>query len=269
MTMTAFLPFDRKPQKTIASMICKYSNMVAKPTTGAEWMFQGPVKRGRGSMLVQIVDFRDFLTTEHRVWADDVGWDHNWAIAISVSHKRRTDEEYAFWHAFALVLQNAYEGNGLVSNEVWLSAEEEGFPTTPYTVEELFPDLISSEADDVAGPFETDAEVEQEPTLPPEQEPTPLPPPPRFRAEPAQEEDELSTEEEFAAINKVAEIVTVENPIEDAEPPDLRLIPVDFGVDEEEDEVDEHKPDAYDEDDEDDEDDWSIEGEDSDAITDW
>ena len=76
MTMTAFLPFDRKPGKNVASMICKYSNMVSKATTGVDWMFQGPVTRGRGSMLVQLVDFRDFLKSsdpEVRDWADDAG----------------------------------------------------------------------------------------------------------------------------------------------------------------------------------------------------
>ncbi len=182
--MTAFLPFARKPQKTIASMICKYSHFVAKPTTQSEWMFQGPVKRGRGPIRVHIVDFRDFLTRDYRDWADEVGWDSPWALAISISHKRRTDEEYIFWHAMTIALKNAYEQAGLVGDEIWLSSEEDGFPTTPFTILELLPDVISADAEDVNSADEEEEEVSQP-------EPEPLPPPPRMRAKPSRPESRI------------------------------------------------------------------------------
>ena len=279
MTMTAFLPFDRKPQKTIASMLCKYSNMVAKPTTGAEWMFQGPVKGGRGAMIVQIVDFRDFMITSEREWADEVGWTSNWGIAISVSHKRRTNEEYAFWHAFTVVMMNAYEGNGLASNEVWLSSDEDGFPTTPFTIEELLPDVISSQAEDVMpaveGAFEEEASevvgyvdevIEAEERLPPPPRMRqPATPEPRLVRRPLKSEEEEAPEEEEEA------------PEEEEEAPKLRLVSFD-----EEEETDEQESDDDEEDewwDDDEEDEWeeeespdedeNEEEEISDAITDW
>ena len=258
MTMTAFLPFDRKPQKTIAAMLCKYSNMVAKPTTGAEWMFQGPVRGGRGAMIVQIVDFRDFMVSSERDWADEVGWEWNWAIAVSVSHKRRTDEEYAFWHSFATVLKNAYDGNGLASNEIWLSSDEDGFPTTPFTIEELFPDLISSEAEDVA-PSEEFVEGDEEAALPP--------PPPRLRESEAAPEFVEEAEEREEA-DRAAFVEEMEPEFEEAEEAEesepLRLIPIEYDDDEDEDE-------GWGEeiDDTDDEPDEAEEEEISDAITDW
>jgi hypothetical protein len=235
MTMTAFLPFERKPQKTIAAMLCKYSNMVAKPTTGAEWMFQGPVKGGRGSMIVQVVDFRDFMVSSEREWADDVGWEWNWAIAVSVTHKRRSNEEYAFWHAFTIVLMNAYN-----SAEVWLSSDEDGFPTTPFSVDELLPELMSSEAEDVMPSEEAEEEVD----LPP--------PPPRLRSEPEPEPEVEEVEEEIEGDEEVEEEIEEDEEIEDA-PPRLRLIPVDYDEDEEEEPEDEG----------------DSEGEASDAIIDW
>ena len=289
MTMTAFLPFDRKPGKNVASMICKYSNMVSKATTGVDWMFQGPVTRGRGSMLVQLVDFRDFLKSsdpEVRDWADDAGWTAPWSIAISVTHKRRTNEEYAFWHAFTAVLWNAYR-DSLASEEIWLTADDDGFPTTPFTFNEFLPDFNSADAEDVSPSEEYEEVVTDLPPPPPQRmqrapqrmqrAPAPAPEPkpePKPEPEPEPEPEPLPPPPPSKTNPQEVEVVEDYEDEDEDEGQGLVLVPMDFGDDEDdyedEDEEDDFEDDFENDFEDEEEDDFEDEEEeDSGAITDW
>ena len=229
-------------------MICKYSGMVDRPTATADWLFQST---GWGGLRVSLEDFRDDLLTDTREWADQVGWTSNWAIAITVHHKNRTDHRYAHWNCLVGVLMEAY---GV--RDVWLDAGT-GTPQASYTLTDLFPDLVSAEGEDVLAP----EPPEDAPGIP-ESVPQPLPPPPVENPEPEPEpEPEIVQEEDE----------------DEFLPPPPGLIPVERSeLDEEDDSEDEEDYSWWDEDeDEEDEDEDEEDSEEesiewgSDAITDW
>jgi len=126
-------------------------------STGVNWVF------GFSRYKVDVCDFRDdVLGRNNAEWVDDTGWDHKWAVRVSL-HSRRNDSQYALWHCISALLSQVYD-----SSEIWLDGGSK-FPQEPYTIEELFPDFKSNDGEDLAP-----GEVPVVSNLPPVEPTTPV-----------------------------------------------------------------------------------------------
>ena len=189
MTLTGFIASARKPGKTKVAGLLKAMGFQDKGSNAAQWVF------GKTRFRVDVIDFREDLRDSEIYWAEEVGWDYNWAVRIAVNHRNRTDDNYILWHALLVALMEA-----MGSREVWLDGGS-GIPQQPYTMRELFPELRSDEGEDLNedptdyGPVLVDA-VEPLRSESPEilenysSEPTPAPGP-----APAPEDDLMPKEE--------------------------------------------------------------------------
>jgi len=142
MTLTAFIPFGKKPTKNPASMLCKYTGMrehAPRDGSNVVWDF-----RGMGGRLgIQLIDLRDDMAPGNDEWAQTVGWDYNWAIAVRIADRKRTDAEYIYWHSLGIVLARAYD-----LDHLWLDSGTDT-PQESYTFGELLPELKSADAEDM------------------------------------------------------------------------------------------------------------------------
>ena len=204
MTLTAFIPFGKKPTKNPAAMLCKYTGMREHaPRDGSNIMWDF---RGMGGRLgVQLIDLRDDMSPGNDEWAQTVGWDYNWAIAVRILDRKRTDSDYIYWHSLAIVLARSYD-----LDNFWLDSGTDT-PQEAYAFDELLPELKSSEAEDM---------IEW-----PEEGEGPLPLPDEFgksevedepEAEPVEEDVEEDVEEGVEEdVEEDVEEVSEAEPVED------------------------------------------------------
>lgn len=142
MTITAFIPFERKPAKGKASTICKGFGFTERAATSTMWVY------GLGRFKVEVMDFRDdMLKSDRAEWVDEVGWQHKWAIAVSI-HTQRREEQYIQWHVLTQALAWAY---GV--KEVWLDGATT-IPQEAFNIEEFFEGISKSDDAEDKSPSE-------------------------------------------------------------------------------------------------------------------
>lgn len=163
MTMKVFLGFPRKPAKSPASAVSRAFGMTEQPSDDGNWIF------AKGRFRIRLEDLRTDLQPEHREWADDVGWVHNWAVSIAVHHRGRTDVDYIKWHGLVAVIMEAYELNIL-----WTDS---GTDTPQYhmRLDDFVTTLKSESADDLSPDEEEPVEEEVSEPVETAEEPIDIP----------------------------------------------------------------------------------------------
>lgn len=169
MTVTAFIPFERKPAKGKASSILKQLGFTERAATSTMWVF------GLSRFKVEVLDFRDDMVKSDRAeWVDEVGWQHKWAIGVSI-HTQRREEQYVQWHVLAATLAWAYG-----SKEIWLDGAT-NIPQEAFNLEEFFEGISKSEDAEDKSPMEDMPDLEEPVSMAqqymPPQEPVPVPEP--------------------------------------------------------------------------------------------
>jgi|MDTC01.1.fsa_nt_gb hypothetical protein len=144
MTITAFIPFERKPPKGKASSILKQYGFTERAATSTMWVF------GLSKFKVEVLDFRDDMVKSDRAeWVDEVGWQHKWAIGVSI-HTTRREEQYVQWHVLAASLAWAY---GV--KEIWLDGATT-IPQETFNLEEFFEGISKSDEAEDKMPIQDD-----------------------------------------------------------------------------------------------------------------
>ena len=102
MTITAWVGFNRKPNKSPGAAVARAFGMKERQTAEFEWLFQ------KSKFRVMLEDLREQMKPDYREWADEVGWPYNYALQIAV-HDKRDSLDYIKWVALIAVLMEAYE----------------------------------------------------------------------------------------------------------------------------------------------------------------
>ena len=188
MTITAFIPFERKPPKGKASAICKAFGFTERAATSTMWVY------GLGRFKVEVMDFRDdMLKSDRAEWVDEVGWQHKWAVGVSI-HTQRREEQYIQWHVLTQALAWSY---GV--KEVWLDGATT-IPQEAFNIEEFFEGISKSDDAEDKSPVEDMPELEQEiipaPAPAPAEEYMPTQENPQLEPEPQPEPQPVEVAEE-------------------------------------------------------------------------
>lgn len=102
MTITVWVGFNRKPNKSPGAAVARAFGMKERQTNDFEWCFQ------KKQFRVMLEDLREQMKPEYREWADDVGWPYNYALQVAV-HDKRDSLDYIKWVSLITVLMEAYE----------------------------------------------------------------------------------------------------------------------------------------------------------------
>ena len=102
MTITVWVGFNRKPNKSPGAAVARAFGMKERQTNDFEWCFQ------KKQFRVMLEDLREQMKPEFREWADDVGWPYNYALQVAV-HDKRDSLDYLKWISLVTVLMEAYE----------------------------------------------------------------------------------------------------------------------------------------------------------------
>jgi len=102
MTITVWVGFNRKPNKSPGAAVARAFGMKERQTNEFEWCFQ------KKQFRVMLEDLREQMKPEFREWADDVGWPYNYALQVAV-HDKRDSLDYIKWVSLITVLMEAYE----------------------------------------------------------------------------------------------------------------------------------------------------------------
>lgn len=102
MTITVWVGFNRKPNKSPGAAVARAFGMKERQTNDFEWCFQ------KKQFRVMLEDLREQMKPEYREWADDVGWPYNYALQVAV-HDKRDSTDYIKWISLITVLMEAYE----------------------------------------------------------------------------------------------------------------------------------------------------------------
>ena len=147
----------------------KQLGFTERAATSTMWVF------GLSRFKVEVLDFRDDMVKSDRAeWVDEVGWQHKWAIGVSI-HTQRREEQYVQWHVLAATLAWAYG-----SKEIWLDGAT-NIPQEAFNLEEFFEGISKSEDAEDKSPMEDMPDLEEPAPMAqqymPSQEPVPEPEP--------------------------------------------------------------------------------------------